>query len=352
MQSISGRTYEIDKKLGSGTYGTVFSVKRDDNQEFAFKKYDNSTQDIDLGALREVSILKLFQAFPNNGIIHLEDIILHEDNNDYTFGIIMKKYSTDLFEAIKHKMLTKKHRRKIAKKMLKAVVFLHDNGIIHRDIKPENILLDENMVPVLADFTLSKVFNDDSCIEETHTSVIATSTYRSPEVFAKKKYGFPADYWSLGVVFYEMFTKKQLTFDKDKDAIAFLTMRAQQFKSSPLGDMIGGFLKVKPEERWTARDALESDIFNINLPNMKVWSHSKPYSVSKQINEISDNFEAEKNITRYAAQIYLSKTECSPYSAVELACKFYETELYEFENKDYPEDELLILHKMNYNLII
>ena len=40
MQSTSGRFYKIGAELGSGTYGTVYSVTRDDGAHFAFKKFE------------------------------------------------------------------------------------------------------------------------------------------------------------------------------------------------------------------------------------------------------------------------------------------------------------------------
>ena len=51
MQSTSGRFYEMGPKLGSGTYGTVYSVTRDDGAYFAFKKFEKSSCDLDIGAL-------------------------------------------------------------------------------------------------------------------------------------------------------------------------------------------------------------------------------------------------------------------------------------------------------------
>ena len=350
MQSISGRIYEQGEKIGSGTFGSVYSVCRDDGESFAFKKFERTSSDLDLGAIREISILKIFQNSSDTGIIKLEDIIVLDDD-DQTVGIIMKKYNFDLHDVFKKKMLNKNDRRKIAIKILSAVAFLHDNGVIHRDIKPENILLDENMNPVLADFTLSKIFRG-VCKKGTHTGKIATATYRAPEVVAKKSYGMPADAWSLGVVLFELFTGKQLSAQKDKEALDFLSRQILKFRRGPLSDMVKGLLTINPEKRWTARQALESEIFNIFLPIHKVWDGIENCNVSSLISEICENFEVEKKITRWAAQTYFNETGCSAHTAVELACKFYETELFNIESEEYPEEEMLILRKMKYNLFV
>jgi len=349
MQSISGRTYKQGKKLGSGTYGTVYSVTRDDGKQFAFKKFERETPDLALGVLREISILKIFQG-NECGIMNLEDTIVLDDD-DQTVGIIMKKYSLDLHDAIKKKLLNKKDRKRIARKLLEAVCVLHTNGVIHRDIKPENILLDENNNPILADYTLSKVFQG-VCIHGTHTNKIATATYRAPEVVAKKPYGLPADAWSLGVVFYELFTGSPLRVDRDKEALDFLFRQIVKFRDTPLGHMVQGLLAMDPEKRWKPEQALNSDMFNA-VPNLpKLRDGIRTCRVSRDIQELCNNFEAEKKVTRWAAQIYLERTGCSAHSAVELACKFYETELFEIDSEEYPEEEIQILMKMDYNLFV
>jgi len=46
------------------------------------------------------------------------------------------------------------------------------------------------------------------------------------------------------------------------------------------------------------------------------------------------------------------EASCSAHTAVELACKFYETELFNIESEEYPEEEMLILRKMKYNLFV
>ena len=58
---------------------------------------------------------------------------------------------------------------------------MHKLGIIHRDLKPENVLVDENFVPLVMDFGLSKI-SDGS--EKTKTMRVGTSMYMSPEVLS------------------------------------------------------------------------------------------------------------------------------------------------------------------------
>ena len=352
MQSTSGRFYEIGSELGSGTYGTVYSVTRDDGAYFAFKKFEKSSCDLDIGALREISILTMLKNIPPEYcLMRIEDIIVINDE-EQTVGIIMKKYNTDLHDALTKKILEKKDCENIALKLLEAVVFLHDNGIIHRDIKPENILLDDNLNPVLTDFTLSKVFTGVST-KGTHTGNIATVTYRAPEVVAKKPYGFPADVWSLGVVFYELFTGKQLIVEKDKEALELIYNQIPKFEKGKIGTMLCGLLCFDPKKRWSARRALESKVFgDILIEPFKIWTPMNNCKVGNDVEDMCENFEVEKRVTRMAAQTYINITKCSVHSAVELACKFYETDPIASGTDDFAEEEMMILKNMNYNLFI
>lgn len=353
MLSVSGRKYKQKEKLGDGMFSTVYAVTRDDGVDFAFKKFKTIKNNLSIEILREISILNIFKEQKSeNGVIKPEDIIF--DTNIQTFGIVMKKYSSDLFDAISdYNFLNERERIVIAKRILETVVFLHDNGVIHRDIKLENILLDDDKKPVLADYTMSKILYDVCQNDDTHSGEISTVSYRSPEVIANKSYGFPADAWSLGVTFYELFTSYPLQFTNDKDSIDFLLKEMQVCRDTPLWKMISGLLIVDPKKRWTARRALESNMFDTDYKSLKVCEFAKPCIISPKIRVICEEMEVDKKITYWAAQTYLNKTDCSIHSAVELACKFYETDIFSISNpEEYAEEEILILKKMGYNLFI
>ena len=357
MQSISGRTYTKQKVIGSGSFSIVYLVIRDDGQEFAFKQYTRDTEDIDLNTLREISILRLFQ---NNkhGIINLEDIILPNtelninSNTNNSIGIIMKRYKVDLHDAIRNKLICKKDRLKIAQQIIESICVLHENGVIHRDIKLQNILLDYNNNTVISDFSLAKILRGP-CRSGTHTGTIGTVTYRAPEVVLNKLYSFSADVWSIGVVLYELFTGTILRSESDEKTLDFLSNKIKLFNDNSIGRLVNGLLRFDPNERWTLRQALESSMFNVvdfQVPlYFNILSSCK---VSNAVKEMCNHMQVKKKVTMIAAQTYINTTQCSLTNAVELACKFYETNLYNYIDDNYPEEELDIFIKMNYSLYI
>jgi serine/threonine protein kinase len=260
MQSISGQTYTIDGNLGDGAYSDVFSVRRSgDGEVCAFKRFKRESSDLGLGVLREISILQILRD-SHKGLINLLDTILLDDD-EQTFGVVVPRYQTDLHSAIKNDAIPAAKRKSLSFSLAETVYFLHSNGIIHRDIKPENILLDADMVPVLADYTLAKVFTG-SCTGSTHTPRVGTATYRAPEVVSKSDYGLAVDIWSLGIVFFELFTNELVDIADDASMLAFVASKIPTFTQNKLGDMVTGMLSINPGNRLTAKAILNAPFFN------------------------------------------------------------------------------------------
>lgn len=70
-----------------------------------------------------------------------------------------------------------------------------------RDLKPDNILLDAEGHAHLTDFNVAIHYSE----RRLHTSVAGSMAYMAPEIFARKGYTWCVDWWSLGVVAWELF---------------------------------------------------------------------------------------------------------------------------------------------------
>ena len=90
--------------------------------------------------------------------------------------------------------------------MVLALNAIHEMGFIHRDVKPDNMLLDSKGHIKIADFgTCMKM---DARGKVTSDTAVGTPDYISPEVLTsqgkKAMYGREVDYWSIGIVMFEM----------------------------------------------------------------------------------------------------------------------------------------------------
>ena len=117
---------------------------------------------------------------------------------------------------IKKDILTEDEARFYTAELILAIDSIHKLDCIHRDIKPDNILIDKNGHIKLSDFGLAKVsdnlyenfknnkFNKDKLTHQKNYSCVGTAYYVAPEVLNKSGYGKDIDWWSVGVIFFEM----------------------------------------------------------------------------------------------------------------------------------------------------
>ncbi|XP_042715020.1 ribosomal protein S6 kinase alpha-3 isoform X5 [Chrysemys picta bellii] len=181
-------------------------------------------------------IVKLHYAFQTEGKLYL---IL-----DFLRG-------GDLFTRLsKEVMFTEEDVKFYLAELALALDHLHSLGIIYRDLKPENILLDEEGHIKLTDFGLSKESIDH---EKKAYSFCGTVEYMAPEVVNRRGHTQSADWWSFGVLMFEMLTGTLPFQGKDRKETMTMILKAKlgmpQFLSPEAQSLLRMLFKRNPANR-------------------------------------------------------------------------------------------------------
>ncbi|KAJ4420601.1 cAMP-dependent protein kinase catalytic subunit [Gnomoniopsis sp. IMI 355080] len=189
--------FEILRTLGTGSFGRVHLVQSRHNQRFYAVK-----------VLKKAQVVKMKQVEHTND----ERKMLGEVKHPFlitlwgTFQDSRNLYMVmDFVEGGELFSLLRKSGRfpnPVAKfyaaEVTLALEYLHEKNIIYRDLKPENLLLDRHGHLKITDFGFAKRVPDKTW------TLCGTPDYLAPEVVSNKGYNKSVDWWSLGILIYEM----------------------------------------------------------------------------------------------------------------------------------------------------
>lgn len=113
----------------------------------------------------------------------------------------------------------------ITSDMASALHFAHEKGYIHRDVKPGNIMFRENSSAVLTDFGIARQVNASSQVTVAG-AILGTPKYMSPEQLQGHAIDGRSDIYALGVMFYEMLTRKPPYEDPEFMALAMKHLKS------------------------------------------------------------------------------------------------------------------------------
>jgi len=131
--------------------------------------------------------------------------------------------------------------------VVEAFDYMHQMDIIYRDLKPENLVLTNNGYLKVTDFGFAKIVPNKTF------TLCGTPDYLAPEIVTGQGHGKGVDWWTLGILIYEMLASFPPFFD-DEPMMTYRKIIQGKFKfprylSAQSKDLISKFLKPKATKR-------------------------------------------------------------------------------------------------------
>ena len=196
--------------------------------------------------LNHPSILRFYASFEDRQAFYI--VMEHAEKGDL-LNYIKRKYGGT--------MSLPDFRSRVLTPLLKALSYLHQQGIIHRDVKPENILVVRDGSVKLCDFGFSI-----NSYDERPKSYVGTLEYMAPEILKKKTHLFSEklDIWSVGVLVYECLIGVSPFHMTTENGITSAILEGTYVIPSALTPEIVDFIKhclhPNPDQRYTAKELL------------------------------------------------------------------------------------------------
>ncbi|KAA6398343.1 MAG: putative Serine/threonine-protein kinase Nek3 [Streblomastix strix] len=303
--SITALRYEdleIIKKLGSGSQGGAYLVALKTTQEkFTLKKEECFSEEDKARVNMEIEQMKrLTSKFTVHFITAFQ--------RDLDLCIIMKYCEGGDLRKVIHDFqeLAEKERFmacgyqfeinlifiervwEILAQIVRALDFMHSQGVVHRDIKPENIFVNSDGSVCLGDFGLAKVISSKD-----YATMAGTKVYMAAEVWQSKKTDFASDIFSVGIVAVELLTGRhpfeagteQGTID---NIIKGNAAPLPEQVSREMKELVTSMISHDALKRPTAKEILEQETIQ-----MFIRQQEEKEKKTEELQKIANDKEAE-----------------------------------------------------------
>ena len=302
--------------LGKGTYGTVLLVKQAcTGKLYAQKQFRKASLTVrkqlveqtktERSILESINrhpfVVKLYYAFQDHEKLYL---------------ILEYAQGGELFEHLRtERMFPEETAAFYMAEMVLALEHLHHTvGVVYRDLKPENCLLDSEGHLLLTDFGLSKEAVGGEC-----RSMTGTVEYMAPEVIQMQSYGTAVDWWSFGILGFDLLTGSSPFRANNDMKIREKILKAKlvlpYFLSPDSKDLLTRLLRKEPKKRLGA--CMPKDMQSIKGHRFfrKIqWEKLERREIEPPIKPLITDPELAENFSSEFTDLAVSPVEPGPLS--------------------------------------
>jgi len=194
--------------LGKGSFGFVTLVKHPQTKEtYALK----GVSKVQIAQMKQQEhILSEKNAMCRFNSSFLVKLFATYKDNDAIYFLLEPCLGGELFTLLRSRTCFNESTAMFyAGCVVLAFEYMHSSNTLYRDLKPENLLVDKDGYIKVTDFGFAKVVHDRTW------TLCGTPDYLAPEVVSSQGHGKGVDWWTLGVLIYEMLAGYPPFFDED-----------------------------------------------------------------------------------------------------------------------------------------
>ncbi|OIR58384.1 MAG: AGC/NDR protein kinase [Amphiamblys sp. WSBS2006] len=307
-ESVGAKDFTLVKQIGEGGSGTVYLAQKTNSGHYYALKVIQKKRNKDLDYVRlekeilvmakSMWLVKLFYSFQDEESLYL--VMEYLAGGDL-MGVLIRNRTLTYSPAVFY----------VAEIVL-ALEEIHGMGIAHRDLKPDNIMLTKEGHIRLTDFGLSAQLKGELVQTEKNKKKtrrkmartrVGTPDYIAPEVLSGKEYGMECDWWSLGIIVYEIFTgnppfKSRTSLETYKKIQNWpATFKVPPAVPRKAESLICGLIQW-PEKRLGRPEDVKKHPFFDGI-NWKTLAHQKaPFVPDTQSLGDTKYFDAQKNVKK------------------------------------------------------
>jgi len=203
--------FDVGVTLGTGSFGRVrFATHKKTNRHFAIKMLKKA----EVIRFQQIEHMKsekhILQTLSQEEHPFIVNLVATFQDPRYLFMVLEYVIGGEFFTHLRNAGRFKNSTAQFyAAHVVLIFEFLHSKNIIYRDLKPENLLLDHEGYLKITDFGFAKKIDF-----KTYT-LCGTPEYIAPEVLLSKGHGKGVDWWTLGILIYEMLAGEPPFVDDD-----------------------------------------------------------------------------------------------------------------------------------------